>query len=96
MCFIHLPPNLSTIKYESHCQSIEDVSLKYPDHSVIVAGDYNLPDAKWCFNVNGVVVDCPAFSIVIPNGHNNFLHLILDHNSDIHINNAVNLLMHNI
>lgn len=47
---VYLPPSSPVFKYEQHVSSLDFVLNKYPDASVCVVGDFNLPAASITFS----------------------------------------------
>ena len=43
----YFQPDSALHIYENHCRIIEDISLKYSDHKLILLGDYNLRQINW-------------------------------------------------
>ncbi|XP_031332835.1 uncharacterized protein LOC116163124 [Photinus pyralis] len=44
---VYIPPNSHSDVYDLHCTATENVLNRYPDHVLILCGDYNLPNIKW-------------------------------------------------
>lgn len=53
---VYLPPNSLVQLYESHVSSIENILSIYSPHSIIICGDYNLPNINWASDNLGLVV----------------------------------------
>ncbi|KAI5727805.1 hypothetical protein M8J77_007187 [Diaphorina citri] len=65
---VYIPPNSGHEVYAEHCSVVEELSCRFPDAKVILAGDYNLPDATWSLDEeSSMIVDCdrrsPAVSV---------------------------------
>ena len=64
---VYIPPHSPCEMYEQHAQAVMDVKERYPGSSLVVFGDFNLPDAKWVYNDDGFYVEChedyPACSL---------------------------------
>lgn len=44
---VYIPPASKYDAYLTHQQTIENLTLKYPNHELIVIGDFNLPHINW-------------------------------------------------
>lgn len=54
---IKIPPSSCSDTYKKHCETVERASSLYSDHSLFVAGDYNLPNLKWSNDNLGTLID---------------------------------------
>jgi Reverse transcriptase (RNA-dependent DNA polymerase) len=59
---VYLPPGSDLDLYIQHCTSLEQITFQFPDHHIVMMGDYNLPDAVWCNDDLGAVVRCSQAS----------------------------------
>lgn len=57
---VYIPPNSDVETYLEHCRVVEELSLRFPDSSLFLTGDYNLRDATWSVDVedSSMIVDC--------------------------------------
>ena len=44
---VYLPPDSDLSIYESHCLAIDEALSRMPESSIIIVGDYNLPNIHW-------------------------------------------------
>lgn len=59
---VYIPPRSEVSKYSEHCTSLERILGSRVADTVILFGDYNLPDAAWWNDEMGVCVNCPQSS----------------------------------
>ena len=59
---VYIPPNSPQEIYENHCSEVSAIMTSNPNHCLLLFGDYNLPDAVWVNECNGVGVVCPNSS----------------------------------
>ena len=43
----YIRPQSHLCYFDSHITTVEELTQKYPDHKVILTGDYNLPQVQW-------------------------------------------------
>ena len=47
---VYIQPNSSSDVFSSYSSTVCDITPKYPNHQLIVLGDFNLPHIKWSVN----------------------------------------------
>ena len=105
---VYIPPSSDRPLYELHCETVEWLLAGFPDHYIILAGDYNLPDARW--SETGGLVHCHpsssakelfnCFSFLnlkqtnyIPNNNDTFLDLVFSNFPELSVSTAVDRLL---
>lgn len=68
----YIPPNSPENVYELHAASVEEFSLKYPDHKLLLIGDYNFPNTEW---VNDTGISTVSQGYLPPNLRDGISHL---------------------
>ncbi|KAL4120326.1 hypothetical protein QTP88_013042 [Uroleucon formosanum] len=51
---VYMPPSSSIELYTTHLNTIDFIIQKYPNHSFILTGDYNLPFISWSNDTHGL------------------------------------------
>jgi len=41
---VYIPPDTSSDMYSKHCDIIESIHFKFPEHHFVIVGDFNLSD----------------------------------------------------
>jgi hypothetical protein len=52
---VYISPSSSLIIYESNISSVEYLINKYPNDTLIICGDYNIPKVTWDNDNNGII-----------------------------------------
>lgn len=56
---VYIPPKSDVTVYNEHCASVEEILGGRADCSVVIFGDYNLPNVDWSNDEFGVTVNSP-------------------------------------
>lgn len=59
---VYIPPRSSREIYEAHGNTVVGLADRYCDSDFLICGDFNLPEASWTNQDDGVSVQCPPFS----------------------------------
>lgn len=59
---VYIPPRSSFDLYNVHVMSLFELIRSYPDHELIIFGDYNIPDTLWIQSDDGLEAVCPDSS----------------------------------
>ncbi|KAE9524498.1 hypothetical protein AGLY_015086 [Aphis glycines] len=51
---VYIPPSSPVEHYNTHLNTIDFIVQKYPNHSLILTGDYNLPFISWSNDTHGL------------------------------------------
>lgn len=59
---VYIPPSSGLDVYLEHTNVVDSILEEYPDHKLILCGDFNIPEAKWDNDNFGANVNCPENS----------------------------------
>lgn len=62
ICSVYIPPSSPIELYATHLNTIDFIVKKYPYHSFILAGDYNLPFLSWSNDAHGLCFQTQTIS----------------------------------
>jgi hypothetical protein len=54
ICSVYIPPSSPIDLYTTHLNTIDFIVQKYPNHSLVLTGDYNLPFISWSNDTHGL------------------------------------------
>lgn len=60
---VYIPPNTNNELYMEHCDTVEKLTVDYPEHKLVIFGDYNIPNAEWSNDELGLDISCPLNSM---------------------------------
>jgi len=69
---VYIPPDASTDMYSNHCDIIESIHFKFPEHYFVIVGDFNLSNFDWSVDPN---TQNHSSGGIIFNSYINFLNL---------------------
>ena len=54
ICCVYFPPQFSSILYENVMSTADNKVQSHCNHTIIICGDFNLPEISWCNDKNGL------------------------------------------